>query len=99
MVQESVNNAAKHAQATKLIVRFDYYANRVLTCSIKDNGKGLSSAGSESTSGAPTRSRGLNNMHERLQLIRTIYPAELKINSQENQGCEVVISLKLRPGA
>jgi two-component system, NarL family, sensor histidine kinase UhpB len=41
MIQESINNAIKHAQASELVIDLKIADNNVLLLKIKDNGKGM----------------------------------------------------------
>ena len=61
IIQESVQNVVKHAQATLLVVRIGT-KNDLLSIEIIDNGKGFNKANVVSGS-------GLGNMHERAEAL------------------------------
>lgn len=79
VIQETVNNAVKHAQASRIEVSIEKQ-NGFLLFLVSDNGKGFDS--SQSNSGD-----GLNNMKKRIEEIS----AEFSIESIVNEGTKVVI--------
>jgi signal transduction histidine kinase len=61
LVKESLNNIAKHAHATNVVINFD--VNNALHINISDNGKGIAQE-------HITKGNGLNNMRKRIQSMR-----------------------------
>jgi two-component system sensor histidine kinase UhpB len=82
MVQETLNNVAKHAQATRVDVLFDCSETHV-TLSVIDNGRGIP--------GAPAKpgSFGLIGMRERVKALG----GDLTIDSKEGFGTAVHITI------
>ena len=60
VIQEGLNNALKHAEATSIEVTIEQAADKV-TCSICDNGNGFDVQGAKNEGGF-----GLSSMHERI---------------------------------
>src|SRR5690606_39078316 len=79
VIQEAVNNAVKHAQASRIEVSIEKQ-NGFLLFLVSDNGKGFDS--SQSNSG-----EGLNNMRKRIEEIS----AEFSIESVVSEGAKVVL--------
>jgi len=63
LIQESLNNVAKHAQADEVIISLDR-TDRALTLRVSDNGIGLTSAQAPKPSGF-----GLAGMRERVEIL------------------------------
>lgn len=85
IIQESLNNVAKHAQASKVEIRFELQGS-MLHLHIKDNGVGF----------VPTRkvnSFGLLGIQERALMIG----GSATINSAPGQGVEVLLSIPIQP--
>jgi len=85
--KEALNNAAKHAHATKVNASFTH-ENNTLRMTIADNGKGMeASNGASKTSGG----NGLRNMQARALEMK----AELRVISTSQQGTtiELVVAL------
>ncbi|RFZ92597.1 sensor histidine kinase [Mucilaginibacter conchicola] len=80
--QETLNNALKHAQATQLKIRLDYFEH-LFNLTIQDNGVGFS-AGTLPNSGS-----GLRNIVNRAALIG----ADAVIDSAPNRGCTIKITI------
>jgi len=85
--KEAVNNAAKHAQATEVIVSFSRENNR-LRMTIADNGQGMESRGSL---GNTAGGNGLRNMHARALEMK----ADLFVNSIPEQGTTIGLVVPL----
>ena len=83
ILQESLSNIRKHAQATRVDIWFDNRQDVVMR--IRDNGKGFSAEPSDSPTGTHV---GLNIMRERASRIR----ADLKLSSRPGQT-EVCLTL------
>lgn len=82
IIQEAVNNAIKHAEATQISVDFEI-TDKLVTVSIADNGKGFDPKTKEA-------GNGLNSIKKRAQAI----PAELFI-TQLNPGTKVSVSFEI----
>ena len=85
IVQESLLNVTKHANAATCKVSISLDASH-LVLQIIDDGVGFSST-------IQKQGIGLTNMQDRANAIK----AELKINSQHNQGTAVVLKVKIEP--
>jgi len=84
MVQESLTNVARHADASEVVVSLQREVSGKITLSITDNGKGVSNED------RPTRgSFGLMGMRERAAILG----GELRVHSQSGEGTliEIVI--------
>ncbi len=80
IVQEALNNAAKHAEASRVVVKLELLEDKVITV-VKDDGKGFA------PEAVPQEGHyGLANMRERAQLLN----GELEVRSAPGQGTEVV---------
>ncbi|PAQ13002.1 sensor histidine kinase [Bacillus sp. FJAT-42315] len=84
LIQESVQNALKHAEATEITVKLEINKQNVLVV-VKDNGKGFDVT--EKKKG----SFGIIGMKERLELLE----GELSIQSKPNKGTVVMISIPI----
>lgn len=83
MIKELINNAAKYANCTKIILKV-YLINDLVTISLIDNGKGFNYE--EVSNG-----RGLNNLKSRCERIS----AQLDIKSNNEDGTIVTINFKI----
>ena len=82
MVQESLTNVARHAQATEVIVSLYRDASGTIKLDINDNGKGFTNVDQ-----SMRRSFGLIWMRERA----TMLGGEMKIHSQPGVGTSIEI--------
>ncbi|GGB55253.1 histidine kinase [Virgibacillus dakarensis] len=82
LVQEAVQNATKHAEATLIKVKLEISPKR-LTVAIKDNGKGFD------TTTKRDKSFGLIGMRERVEMLE----GTMKINSVIGKGTIILISV------
>lgn len=82
LVQESLQNAVKHAQATQITVKLEIRHNR-LSMIIKDNGKGFD------PHIIKDKSFGLIGMRERVEML----DGELKIDTEVNKGTIIYIAV------
>jgi len=87
IVQEALNNIAKHAKASSASVNLDF-SEQSLDISIRDNGIGFTEQLLNSNDLTP--GSGLRNMESRAKLVG----AKLEIASKENQGTEITIHYK-----
>ncbi len=86
VVQESLNNILKHAQATEVRVSVERTTDSV-TLTIHDNGRGFSPL----AAAAKPSGFGLAGMAERVRMLG----GEWRIDSQQGQGTTVTIRLAL----
>ena len=90
IVQESLGNIMKHAQATEVSVRVKRRVENV-SLTIEDNGRGFTP---DERSPAPSRSGfGLTGMGERASLLG----GELKVRSIPGKGTTVLFEIPLKP--
>jgi signal transduction histidine kinase len=89
MVQESLTNVARHAQATEVIVSLYRDASGNIVLDINDNGKGFSNVDQ-----GMRRSFGLIGMRERAAMLG----GEMKIHSQSGAGTAIEIVIPRRAG-
>src|SRR5260370_9373668 len=88
IVQESLNNAVKHAKARNIWIRA-WRENQVLHCSIRDDGEGFDPRRAQGTPGR--KGLGLIAMQERGSAIG----GKLRIQSRPVQGTEISLRLPL----
>ena len=86
VVQESLNNIVKHAQASEVRVSVERTTDSV-TLTIQDNGRGFS----QLDAAAKPSGFGLAGMAERVRMLG----GEWRIDSQQGQGTMVTIQLAL----
>lgn len=84
LVQESIQNAIKHAEATLIKVKIEV-SDRLLTTLVNDNGKGFD------TNVKNEKSFGLIGMRERVEML----DGTLKIDSVIGKGTSVYIKVPL----
>lgn len=84
LIQESVQNAIKHADASEIQVKFEQ-TQKLVTAIIKDNGKGFD------VNERRTESFGIIGMEERVELL----DGELSIDSKIGIGTIVIIQIPL----
>ena len=87
MVQESLTNVARHAQATEVIVSLYRDPAGKITLDINDNGKGFANVDQ-----SMRRSFGLIGMRERAAMLG----GEMKIHSQPGAGTSIEIVVPAR---
>jgi len=83
MVQEALNNAVKHADATIININLDYNTT-MITMEINDNGKGFYIDGTK-------YGTGLQNIKKRADILK----GRLTINSAEASGTKIKIEIPL----
>ena len=84
ILQESLTNVAKHAQATKVSILF-IERNHSLILMVKDNGVGFNKLNRKNIS------FGLLSIRERAQMVN----GKARISSQPGEGTQVLISIPL----
>ncbi|HWO77305.1 MAG TPA: sensor histidine kinase [Bacillus sp. (in: firmicutes)] len=85
MIQESIQNAIKHAEATEITVKVEFRCGKV-NASIRDNGKGFDVNQHKSDS-----SFGIMGMKERIELLE----GNFSIDSKIGEGTNVLIQVPL----
>ena len=80
IIQEWIGVIEKFARASKVVVKFEQSANGVLKIIVTDNGKGSNKAGlaDPRTKGI----KGLQNLQERIELIRCYYETKFDLDCQ-----------------
>jgi len=86
--QEALNNIAKHARATEVILKLKR-ENNIVTLEVTDNGKGFIF-----DPVCFAQRNGLQNMRERTQLLQ----GEFTINSQPGSGTTIKVSIPYNTG-
>jgi len=82
ILQETLNNIIKHAQATEVILRINYDSGNIIF-EVVDNGSGFDAKQKN------VGHYGLNNMYKRSKEIN----AQLEITSNKNEGTRVRLNL------
>ena len=85
MVQEVLNNAIKHAQATHVLIQVMELEHSI-TVFIEDNGKGMPQQGADQADGV-----GLTWLKRNIEYLN----GKVEINGQENKGTFVLAELPL----
>ena len=88
IVQEALNNVAKHAQATHVAVLLERRGHDVLAI-VEDNGKGFDVAGATEKGGG----MGLLSMQERAALVG----GEFQVESAPGKGTTLVVRMPVYP--
>jgi signal transduction histidine kinase len=89
IVQESMNNIVKHAQATEAVITIRRTAKQVLL-TIRDNGRGFTPGSTNSESGSG--GFGVTGMAERARLLG----GELTVQAAPGRGAVVAVRIPLR---
>ncbi len=84
LIQESVTNALKHAEANEIIVKMEINKTRVVVI-VKDNGKGFDIREKKA------ESFGIIGMRERVELLE----GQISIDSSTGKGTIVIIQIPL----
>lgn len=85
LVQEGVQNALKHSNATEILVKIEIAKTNV-TVIVKDNGKGFD------VNAKKQNSFGLMGMRERVELLE----GQLKIETKKGAGTVIIIQVPLQ---
>lgn len=86
LIQESLNNTAKHAQASHVEVRLEFKKNAV-NFLVMDDGVGF-----DQSTKAERPQFGIMGMQERIKLLQ----GKLKIESEEGKGTKLFFTIPLR---
>lgn len=82
IVQEAINNAVKHGQASMITVRLAYEPGSIKV-EVTDNGKGF-----DASKVADSKGLGMTNMHVRAQLL-----GDINVASVEGRGTTITINV------
>jgi len=91
IVQEALTNVTRHAQASRVTIRF-VRDGRLLRCSIRDNGTGFDVLAVQARRGV--RGLGLIGIQERLNAVG----GTLNITSIPGSGAELIVSVPVEAG-
>lgn len=91
IVQETLTNIRKHASATKVNLRLQFQADRLLV-EIRDNGKGFDLS-QTLDSAIAVGHMGLLGMKQRAEMLG----GEVKIRTGEGAGTTIILSLPVQP--
>jgi signal transduction histidine kinase len=94
IIQESLNNTSKYSGANQIAVTVEF-KHGWLSFAVRDNGKGFDPA-AEPAGRTKDGGMGRTSMQERVELIRTLFPARLDITSQPGQGTTTTLFIKVR---
>ena len=83
IIQELLNNAIRHGQATEVIVQCTQHQNQILM-TVEDNGKGFDLA-------QASNGMGLHNIQTRVKLLK----GSVQLESAPNEGTSVNIELRV----
>ena len=87
VIQELVNNALKHSDATTINIQMFCESNR-LSAQVTDNGRGFDTA----QGGIEGRGKGFENIRDRITTLN----GRLEIWSQPGQGTEVSVEIEIK---
>jgi len=87
VIQELVNNALKHSDATAINIQLFCESNR-LSAQVTDNGKGFDT----SSGGNEAKGKGFENIRDRITALN----GRLEIWSQPGQGTEISVEIEIR---
>jgi signal transduction histidine kinase len=93
IIQECLNNIEKHANATSITIRTNYNSPW-LSITISDNGKGFVT-NSVLSPQYDKYGSGIKSILERAELIKSIYPTEIAINSRPGKGTKIELGIKV----
>jgi two-component system NarL family sensor kinase len=86
IVQELLNNAMKHSEATKVLVQLTK-TNETLVLTVEDNGKGFDQKLLEQNKGA-----GISNIESRVSYLN----GQIEIDSQMAVGTSIIIEIPIK---
>ena len=93
IVQESLNNAEKYAQPSRVTVTLEMEADKFIA-TVADNGKGFDMEATGDKAGR-AGGYGMGSLKERADLIRCFFPTKLFINSTPGKGTKVRLEIDL----
>lgn len=92
IVQESLTNIEKYAEATRIIVHIEVSDN-IAKFTIKDNGKGVDLSEAEARKAADGGT-GQSGNKERAEMIRCYYPTRLRFESEVGKGTTTTLEMR-----
>jgi PAS domain S-box-containing protein len=90
VIQEALNNIAKHAHAHKVVVRLTGSQSKIIL-SIKDDGKGFD-VKRETATAITEKRMGLWSMEQRIGLLG----GEIDVESSPDGGTEIIVEVQLK---
>lgn len=90
IIQESCNNAVKHAAASRLDVTLKYEENEIILI-VADDGKGFDVSTIPDTSREDNSGFGMAMMRERVYLLS----GKLDVKSSPGNGCEIIVTIPI----
>ncbi|CAG5069921.1 hypothetical protein DYBT9623_02660 [Dyadobacter sp. CECT 9623] len=90
IAQEALNNAVKHAQASRIKIKLEHTRNRVIL-EIADDGKGFSVDDLKTENFPVTSGNGMENIRTRSQLLN----GKIEIISKIDGGTKLVLEVEL----
>lgn len=93
IVQESLNNIEKYAQASRIIVQLEANAHNVKLI-LRDNGRGFVNPESDPRS-KREGGTGLSGIKERTEMIRCFFPARLLVVSKPGKGSVTTLEVRV----
>jgi signal transduction histidine kinase len=93
IVQESLNNIEKYAQASRIIVQLEADAHNV-KLTLRDNGRGFVNPESDVRS-KREGGTGLSGIKERTEMIRCFFPARLLVVSKPGKGSVTTLEVRV----
>ncbi len=90
IIQESLNNVVKHAEATEVEVICQRRTD-VIECTLRDNGKGFAVEAVQDRDGDSLRGFGLQGMRERAVFL----DGSLHVTSAPGKGCIITLTLPI----
>lgn len=94
IVQECLNNSAKHSAANHVTLTVDY-DDTELIFTVRDDGKGFDPAEVGARHATRDGGIGMSSMRERTELIRAFYKADVAIKSEPRGGTTTALKINL----
>lgn len=92
IVQESLTNIEKYAQASRIMV-FIEVSDNIAKFTIKDNGQGVDVTEAEARKSVEGGT-GQSGNKERAEMIRCYYPARLRFESEQGKGSTTTLEMR-----
>lgn len=92
IVQESLTNIEKYAEATRIIVHIDV-SDKIVRFTIRDNGRGVDVNEAEARKSVEGGT-GQSGNKERAEMIRCYYPARLRFDSEKGKGSVTTLEMR-----
>jgi signal transduction histidine kinase len=94
IVQECLNNSAKHSAANHVTLTVDYEDSELIF-TVRDDGKGFDPAEVGARHATAAGGIGMSSMRERTELIRIFYKADISIKSEPRGGTTSALKIRL----